>query len=175
MDVIQVRVTLFHDNEENPEGASVDQVASVRRAREVLEDAGVEVALKSQAANRPTRSSGWPTAGRRCGCRRRTQATPTGKVRSAVSPERDSGTDRSVRSAAAKRSNAAFRRCSHLRLLCHRRRVCPASDPFDRLAVLEQHDSGGRVDPDRLTELRGALAGDAADRDAVRECGQNVI
>lgn len=38
-----VSVTLFHDFTENVEGASVHQVASVRRAAEYLEDAGIDV------------------------------------------------------------------------------------------------------------------------------------
>lgn len=38
-----VEVTLFHDFTDNPSGASVHQVAAVRRAAEYLEDAGVEV------------------------------------------------------------------------------------------------------------------------------------
>lgn len=38
-----VSVTLFHDFTENTEGASVHQVASVRRAAEHLEDAGIEI------------------------------------------------------------------------------------------------------------------------------------
>ncbi|AAV47834.1 universal stress protein [Haloarcula sp. NS06] len=98
MDASQVRVTLLHDFEENPEGASVDQVASVRRAREVLEDAGVEVALEE--------SSGEPAdailrladeqdvdmivvAGRK--------RTPTGKVLfGSVTQSVILGTDRSV-------------------------------------------------------------------------------
>ncbi|AEM56019.1 universal stress protein UspA [Haloarcula hispanica N601] len=98
MDTSQVRVTLLHDFEENPEGASVDQVASVRRAREVLEEAGVEVALEE--------SSGEPAdailrladeqdadmivvAGRK--------RTPTGKVLfGSVTQSVILGTDRSV-------------------------------------------------------------------------------
>ena len=98
MDTSQVRVTLLHDFEENPEGASVDQVASVRRAREVLGDVGVEVALEE--------SSGEPAdailrladeqdadmivvAGRK--------RTPTGKVLfGSVTQSVILGTDRSV-------------------------------------------------------------------------------
>lgn len=38
-----VAVTLFHDFDENPEGASVHQVAAVRRAKEHLDAAGIEV------------------------------------------------------------------------------------------------------------------------------------
>lgn len=40
-----VRAYLLHDFVDNPEGASVIQVDSVKRAREVLEDAGVPVEL----------------------------------------------------------------------------------------------------------------------------------
>jgi len=40
----EVSVTLFHDfADENPEGASVHQVAAVRRAAEYLEDEGIEI------------------------------------------------------------------------------------------------------------------------------------
>ncbi|GGL61072.1 universal stress protein [Halocalculus aciditolerans] len=41
----EVEAILFHNFEDNPEGASVNQVAAVRRAREKLEDAGVTVQL----------------------------------------------------------------------------------------------------------------------------------
>ncbi|WP_254547048.1 universal stress protein [Halomarina pelagica] len=47
-------VVLHHTFTDNPEGAYVDQVASVRRAREVLDDAGFDVTL--------TESSGDPAA-----------------------------------------------------------------------------------------------------------------
>lgn len=41
----EVTVTLLHVFEDNPTGASVTQVAAVRRARELLEDTGHEVTL----------------------------------------------------------------------------------------------------------------------------------
>lgn len=41
-----VRVYLLHDFVDNPEGASVTQVDSVKRAKEVFEDAGVAVELR---------------------------------------------------------------------------------------------------------------------------------
>jgi Universal stress protein UspA and related nucleotide-binding proteins len=46
----QVRVTLLHNFEDNPEGASVDQVAAVRRARGILEDANLDVALEESSS-----------------------------------------------------------------------------------------------------------------------------
>ncbi len=46
-----VHVTLLHDFTENPTGASVHQVASVRRAREYLEDAGVAVTLAESSGD----------------------------------------------------------------------------------------------------------------------------
>jgi nucleotide-binding universal stress UspA family protein len=46
LDTESVHVTLVHDFEENREGASVTQVAAVRRARELLEEAGVDVSLE---------------------------------------------------------------------------------------------------------------------------------
>lgn len=54
MDRSEVHVTLLHDFQDNPEGATVEQVASVRRAREILEEAGIEVSLDE--------SSGEPAA-----------------------------------------------------------------------------------------------------------------
>lgn len=43
LDHDEVRVTLLHVFEDNPSGASVSQVAAVRRAQERLEEAGYEV------------------------------------------------------------------------------------------------------------------------------------
>jgi len=40
-----LRAHLLHDFVDNPEGASVTQVGAVRRAEEILEEAGVEVEL----------------------------------------------------------------------------------------------------------------------------------
>lgn len=53
MDMSEVRVHILHDFTENPSGASVTQVSSVRRAKETLEDAGVEVVLE-ESSGRPT-------------------------------------------------------------------------------------------------------------------------
>ncbi|MFB6223668.1 MAG: universal stress protein [Haloarcula sp.] len=52
LDQDEVHVSLLHDFEENPEGASVDQVASVRRAKDILEEAGIEVTL-SESSGEP--------------------------------------------------------------------------------------------------------------------------
>lgn len=46
-----VRATLLHVFTENPGGASVTQVSSVRRAREHLEEAGVEVAFAEESGD----------------------------------------------------------------------------------------------------------------------------
>ena len=45
-DVDDVRAYLLHDFVDNPEGASVTQVDAVKRAQELLEDAGVAVELR---------------------------------------------------------------------------------------------------------------------------------
>jgi len=45
----EVKVTLFHIFTENPSGASVNQVGSVRRAREVLENGDVEYTLDEES------------------------------------------------------------------------------------------------------------------------------
>lgn len=47
----EVRAILVHVFSDNPEGASVDQVASVRRAREILTDADVEVRLAERSGD----------------------------------------------------------------------------------------------------------------------------
>jgi nucleotide-binding universal stress UspA family protein len=46
-----VRVVVVHDFTDNPEGASVQHVASVRRARERLEAAGIDVELKESSGD----------------------------------------------------------------------------------------------------------------------------
>lgn len=51
----QVHVTLLHDFEDNPEGASVDQVASVRRARDILQEADHTVKLE-ESSGKPARA-----------------------------------------------------------------------------------------------------------------------
>jgi nucleotide-binding universal stress UspA family protein len=45
----EVSVTVLHIFQENPSGASVNQVGSVRRATEILEAAGVEYALDEES------------------------------------------------------------------------------------------------------------------------------
>ena len=52
IDASEVRVTILHDFTENPSGASVTQVASVRRAKDILEDEGIEVVLE-ESSGRP--------------------------------------------------------------------------------------------------------------------------
>ena len=47
----ELEAILVHSFGENPEGASVDQVASVRRAREILEAEGVEVTLDESSGD----------------------------------------------------------------------------------------------------------------------------
>lgn len=51
MDTDDIRVHLLHDFEENPEGASVIQVGSVHRARDVFEEAGVEIQYHEGSSN----------------------------------------------------------------------------------------------------------------------------
>lgn len=46
-----VHVTILHDFTDNPEGASVSQVASVRRARDILEAADVDVTLEESSGD----------------------------------------------------------------------------------------------------------------------------
>ncbi|WP_276300772.1 universal stress protein [Halorussus lipolyticus] len=45
----EVRATLLHVFTENPDGASATQVGSVRRAEEVLENAGVETEISERS------------------------------------------------------------------------------------------------------------------------------
>ena len=47
-DTDDLSVDLLHVFEENPEGATAQQLGSVRRARELLEDAGVEVTIQGE-------------------------------------------------------------------------------------------------------------------------------
>ena len=47
----EVEVTVFHVFGDNPSGASATQVASVRRAVEHLEDAGVEVHIRDSSGD----------------------------------------------------------------------------------------------------------------------------
>jgi nucleotide-binding universal stress UspA family protein len=49
MDHEQVHVTILHDFTDNPAGASVHQVASVKRAKEIFEAEGVEVTLEESS------------------------------------------------------------------------------------------------------------------------------
>ena len=46
-----VRATVLHVFTENPEGASVQHVGSVRRAKNLLEDAGVDVSLAEDSGD----------------------------------------------------------------------------------------------------------------------------
>ena len=45
----EVSVTVLHIFQDNPSGASVNQVGSVRRATEILEEAGVEYQLDEES------------------------------------------------------------------------------------------------------------------------------
>lgn len=46
-----IHAYLLHDFVDNPEGASVVQVDSVKRAKEVLEEAGVSVTLRAESGD----------------------------------------------------------------------------------------------------------------------------
>lgn len=50
-DPSDVHVTILHDFTNNPSGASVSQVASVRRAQERLEDGGIDVDLAESSGD----------------------------------------------------------------------------------------------------------------------------
>lgn len=50
-DPSDIHVTILHDFTDNPSGASVTQVSSVRRAQDKLEDAGVDVELTESSGD----------------------------------------------------------------------------------------------------------------------------
>lgn len=77
----EMRAILLHDFTSNPEGASVMQVASVRRARERLEEAGIEIQLEESSgepAEAILREAEREDADMICVAGRK--RTPTGKV-----------------------------------------------------------------------------------------------
>jgi nucleotide-binding universal stress UspA family protein len=51
LDFESVHATLVHNFTDNPEGASVTEVAAVRRAQEILEDEGVDVTLQESSGD----------------------------------------------------------------------------------------------------------------------------
>lgn len=51
LEVENVHVTLLHDFTDNPEGASVTDVAAVRRAREIFENAEFDVTLEETSGD----------------------------------------------------------------------------------------------------------------------------
>lgn len=51
LDTDDLTVELLHVFEENPEGASAQQLGSIRRAREALEEANVETQIRSDSGN----------------------------------------------------------------------------------------------------------------------------
>ena len=50
-DTDDIEVELFHVFESNPEGATAQQLGSIRRAREILEDAGIETVINSDSGD----------------------------------------------------------------------------------------------------------------------------
>ena len=50
----EIHATVLHAFGDNPSGASVHQVGAVRRARNVLEDAGIEVSLAGSSGDPAT-------------------------------------------------------------------------------------------------------------------------
>ena len=77
----EMRAILLHDFTTNPEGASVGQVSSVRRARERLEAAGIEIELEESSgepAEAILREAEDEDADMICVAGRK--RTPTGKV-----------------------------------------------------------------------------------------------
>lgn len=77
----EIRAVLFHDFVDNPSGASVTQIGAVRRAADVLEDAGVEVAYEESSGD-PTKSIVETARDRdvNCICVAGRKRTPAGKV-----------------------------------------------------------------------------------------------
>jgi nucleotide-binding universal stress UspA family protein len=51
LDTDDLSVDLLHVFEENPEGATAQQLGSVRRAKELLEDAGVDVTIQGEGGD----------------------------------------------------------------------------------------------------------------------------
>ncbi len=49
LDHDEIEVILLHSFEDNPSGASIGQVSSVRRAKEILDNAGVDVELEADS------------------------------------------------------------------------------------------------------------------------------
>lgn len=104
----EVTAHLCHVFQENPEGASANQLASVRRAREVLDDAGIEYAhyeasgepaTEIQAAAEAVDADAICLSGRR--------RSPAGKaVFGSVTQEVILGTDRPVLTVPAGDGNA---------------------------------------------------------------------
>jgi nucleotide-binding universal stress UspA family protein len=77
----EIAVTVIHGFEQNEAGASVSQIASVRKAKEYLEDAGVDVFLSEASgdpANQIVQLADEMDADMVCVAGRK--RTPTGKV-----------------------------------------------------------------------------------------------
>ena len=50
-DTDDIEVELFHVFESNPEGATAQQLGSIRRAQEILDDAGIETVINSESGD----------------------------------------------------------------------------------------------------------------------------
>ncbi|MFD1585746.1 universal stress protein [Halorientalis brevis] len=53
-DADEIHVTIFHSFTDNPSGASVSQLQSARRARDVLEEAGIEYTMDESSGQPAT-------------------------------------------------------------------------------------------------------------------------